>query len=56
MRIDYRKTKAGQRRFKYPRIYRLTCLFQTILWRVGIAWHNSFSDECTKDFNCCRRR
>ncbi len=26
---------------------------QSFLWWIGIAWHNSYSDECTKDFNCC---
>lgn len=52
-RYDYRKTKEGRRRFKYKRIYRLTVWLQWFLWKIGIPWHNTFSDECTPDFNCC---
>lgn len=52
---DYRNSKAGARRFKYKRFYRLTVWIQTILWKLGIPWHNSFSGECTPDFNCCTR-
>lgn len=50
---DYRKTKEGQRRFNNPIIYRITNIWQSFLWYIGIAWHNSYSNECTKDFNCC---
>lgn len=50
---DYRNTIEGQRRFKYPKLYWLTCMFQASLWFLGIAWHNRYSDECTRDFNCC---
>lgn len=53
MKNDYRKTKEGKRRFAYPIIYKITHLFQFILWKIGIAWHNRFSGECTPDFNCC---
>lgn len=53
MRNDYRKTKEGIRRFRHAFIYKLTWLFQTALWKIGIPWHNRYSDECTPDFNCC---
>ena len=53
MKTDYRKSKEGQRRFNNPIIYWITWKFQSLLWWVGIAWHNPYSDECTKDFNCC---
>lgn len=53
MKDDYRQSAAGRRRFKYPRIYRLTFHLQNFLNRLGIAWHNRFSDECTHDFGCC---
>lgn len=53
MKFDYTKTPAGIRRFKYPRTYKLTVRLQTALWKAGIPWHNTFSDECTPDFNCC---
>ena len=53
MDYDYRMEDAGKRRFGYPRIYRITLWWQRLLHFVGIAWHNTFSDECTSDFNCC---
>ncbi len=53
MMFDYRKTSAGKRRFSNPRLYRLTYRFQNLLWKAGFAIHNPFSDECTRDFNCC---
>ena len=28
---------------------------QSFLWWIGVAWHNTHSNECTKDFNCCNR-
>lgn len=55
MENDYRKTAEFHRRFGFPRIYRLTVWLQWLLWRCGIPWHNRFSDECTPDFNCCRK-
>lgn len=55
MKFDYRETPAGKRRFKYRCLYKLTVWFQAVLWRLGIPWHNSFSDECTPNFNCCVR-
>lgn len=43
--------------YLYPRwqipAYKLTVAIQWMLWKVGFAWHNVFSDECTPDFNCC---
>jgi hypothetical protein len=48
MKTDYRKSKEGQRRFNNPIIYWVTWKFQSLLWWVGIAWHNPYSDECTK--------
>lgn len=53
MRPDYRQTEAGKRRFSHPWIYRCTHLFKIALWKIGIPWHNTYSDECTPDFNCC---
>lgn len=53
MEKDYRKTKAGERRFNNPKIYRESRRFQQILAENGIAWHNVFADECTADFSCC---
>jgi hypothetical protein len=53
MKYDYRKTTQGIRRFKYPIIYKITNRWQYFLYFIGIAWHNSFSGECTSDFNCC---
>lgn len=53
MKYDYRKDVAGMRRFKYKRFYRLTVLFQLLLYKLGINWHNTFSDECTHGFECC---
>lgn len=29
--------------------------WQRILWFFGIAWHNTFQNECTTDFNCCAK-
>jgi len=34
-------------------LYSATKLFQKILHFIGIAWHDTLFDECTKDFNCC---
>lgn len=34
-------------------MYKLTVMFQYMLWRIGIPWHNWFADECTPNFNCC---
>ena len=53
MKTDYRTSKEGQRRFKNKKTYWLTWKLQSFLWKIGIAWHNPYSDECTKDFNCC---
>jgi hypothetical protein len=56
MKLDYRTTKEGKRRFRFPGFYRFTVLIQSALWRIGIPWHNRFSDECTPDFNCCNKK
>jgi hypothetical protein len=56
MRHDHRKTLAGKRCIKWKRFYRFTVWVQTILWRIGIPWHNVFADECTPDFNCCVKK
>lgn len=56
MRYNYLKTPAGTRRFKYKGIYLITLWLQTALWKIGIPWHNRFSDECTPDFNCCVKK
>ena len=53
MKYNYLETKEGKRRFNNPRIYYLTYLVQKFLYFIGIAWHNSYSNECTIDFNCC---
>jgi hypothetical protein len=50
---DYRQTKEGQRRFKTKKTYWMTNKLQSFLWWIGVAWHNTYSNECTKDFNCC---
>jgi len=56
MNYDYRLTPAGIRVSKHPRIYKLTVVGQWILYKIGIAVHNHFADECTPDFNCCEKR
>lgn len=53
MKYDYRKSKQGKSRFKYKKIYLITNFIQRILHFIGIAWHNNYFGECTKDFNCC---
>ena len=53
MKYNYPETKAGRRRFGNSKTYRLTHWLQYTLWFIGIAWHNIYSNECTKDFNCC---
>ena len=53
MERDYRKTKAGKRRFENKELYKQSLDFQTALAKEGIAWHNVFADECTVDFCCC---
>ena len=53
MKYDYRKTRAGRRRILYPVIYNLTFTLQNLLFKIGISWHNKFSDECAPDFSCC---
>lgn len=50
---DYRYTLAGLRRFNNPDVYRKTVEFQKFLKEHGVAWHNSFANECTIDFCCC---
>lgn len=32
---------------------KLSIILQSFLWYIGIAWHNSYRNECTPDFNCC---
>jgi hypothetical protein len=53
MRYDYVKTKIGLRKLNNPKKYLVTYFWQCFLHFIGIAWHNSYSDECTTDFNCC---
>ena len=36
-----------------PIKYWITWKIQDFLWFFGIAWHNIYFNECTKDFNCC---
>lgn len=48
------ETKYGKRRLKYKKFYTFTYFLQKFLWKIGIPWHNSFSDECTPNFNCCK--
>jgi len=55
MIYDYRKIKEGKRRFNNKLIYSITHFIQNILHFFGIAWHNTYSGECTKDFNCCNK-
>lgn len=45
--------KYFKRCIEHKKIYKVTVWWQGFLHFFGIAWHNSFSDECTKDFNCC---
>jgi hypothetical protein len=52
---DYRTTKYGKRIVSHPYVYLATFIWQTLLWYIGIPWHNTFSDECTPDFNCCTK-
>jgi len=33
--------------------YKITFWFQNFLSFIGIAWHNSYIDECNHDFGCC---
>lgn len=40
MEKDYRKIKAGERRFNNPEIYKKSLEFQKYLLSKGIAWHN----------------
>ena len=53
MKYDYTKTREGLRRFANPKIYRITFRWQQFLHFIGVAWHNTYSGECTSDFNCC---
>lgn len=53
MKYNYLETEEGVRRFKEKEIYSLTLEFQEKLKEHGVAWHNTFSDECTVDFCCC---
>jgi hypothetical protein len=50
---DYRDTVEGKRSFENKGIYKLTFNFQQKMAKLGVAWHNHFSNECTDDFNCC---
>ena len=36
-------------------IYKLFKIYQFLLWKIGIAWHDNKFNECTPDFNCCCR-
>jgi hypothetical protein len=41
----------------YHRImYRVSHRIQSVLWKIGISWHNSIGGECTPDFSCCTGR
>jgi hypothetical protein len=53
MIYNYLESKEGKRRFNNKNLYYITYMFQNVLHFIGIAWHNSYSNECTKDFNCC---
>lgn len=33
----------------------LSCRIQEFLRKLGIAVHNPFRNECTKDFSCCTK-
>lgn len=55
MKVDYRKTKHGVRRFSNPIVYRATVHIQNLLYSLGVKWHNTYSDECVKDFSCCNK-
>ena len=50
---DYRKSNPGIRRFSDKETYAKSLEFQYFLKTKGIAWHNTFADECTIDFCCC---
>lgn len=51
---DCRNTKTHKRRMKYPRVSSFMYWWQRFLYfRLGIAWHNSWSGECTHNFSCC---
>jgi hypothetical protein len=53
MAKDMRDQDAVRRIENYPIQYRLSIQFQEKMRSLGIAWHNTFSDECTHDFGCC---
>jgi len=50
---DVRETKEHKWCVENPELYEMTVVFQKLLHEQGIAWHNTFSNECTPDFNCC---
>lgn len=51
--MDYRETPQGIWVQENPIAYHETMRFQEKLCEHGIAWHNPFADECTRDFGCC---
>ena len=52
-KYDIRDTESFKRCIENPEVYRESIKFQNFLAQHGIAWHNTFSNECTEDFSCC---
>lgn len=52
---DFWKDGILYKRVRVGPFYRLTVVWQSALWLIGIAWHNRYEDECTRDFNCCNK-
>lgn len=53
MTYNYLESEEFKRRFENKEAYELSLKFQSDMANLGIAWHNTFSDECTVDFSCC---
>lgn len=41
--------------YKIIPIYKISFLVQTYLYANKIYWHDSISNQCTPDFNCCSK-
>jgi len=36
--------------------YKLYFYLQSILWVIGVGWHNPVRNECALDGSCCRNK
>ncbi len=50
---DVRNEPSFKRCTDNPEAYKLSLKFQEDMAKIGVAWHNNFSNECTIDFCCC---